>query len=134
MITILSGGTGTPKLIQGIKEIYPEEDITVIVNTVENLYMSRGYIAADIDTVMYTFADLIDEEFWYGIKGDTFIVREQLIEMGTEELLRLGDKDRATKLQKAILLEEGWTLTDIVELQKNKLGIKATILPMSDDE
>ena len=134
MITILSGGTGTPKLIQGIKEIYPEEDITVIVNTVENLYMSRGYIAADIDTVMYTFADMIDEEFWYGIKGDTFIVREQLIEMGTEELLRLGDKDRATKLQKAILLEEGWTLTDIVELQKNKLGIKASILPMSDDE
>ena len=96
--------------------------------------MSRGYIAADIDTVMYTFADMIDEEFWYGIKGDTFIVREQLIEMGTEELLRLGDKDRATKLQKAILLEEGWTLTDIVELQKNKLGIKASILPMSDDE
>ena len=49
-------------------------------------------------------------------------------------MLRLGDKDRATKLQKAILLEEGWTLTDIVELQKDKLGIKATILPMSDDE
>ena len=116
MITILSGGTGTPKLIQGIKEIYPEEEITVIVNTVENLYMSRGYIAADIDTVMYTFADMIDEEFWYGIKGDTFTVREQLIEMGTTELLKLGDKDRATKLQ------------------KRKLGIKAAIIPMSDEE
>ena len=134
MITILSGGTGTPKLIQGIKEIYPEEEINVIVNTVENLYMSRGYIAADIDTVMYTFADIIDDEFWYGIKGDTFIVREQLIEMGTEELLKLGDKDRATKLQKAILLEEGWTLSEIVELQKDKLGVKATIIPMSDEE
>ena len=96
--------------------------------------MSRGYIAADIDTVMYTFADMIDEEFWYGIKGDTYIVREQLIEMGTTELLRLGDKDRATKLQKAILLEEGWTLSDIVELQKDKLGIKASIIPMSDEE
>ena len=134
MITILSGGTGTPKLIQGIKEIYPEEEITVIVNTVENLYLSRGYIAADIDTVMYTFADMIDEEFWYGIKGDTFTVREQLIEMGTTELLKLGDKDRATKLQKAILLEEGWTLSEIVELQKSKLGIKAAIIPMSDEE
>ena len=134
MITVFSGGTGTPKLIQGIKEIYPEEEITVVVNTVENLYMSRGYIAADIDTVMYTFADMIDEEFWYGIKGDTYIVREQLIEMGTTELLRLGDKDRATKLQKAILLEEGWTLSDIVELQKDKLGIKASIIPMSDEE
>ncbi len=134
MITILSGGTGTPKLIQGIKEIYPEEEISVIVNTVENLYMSRGYIAADIDTVMYTFAEIIDDEFWYGIKGDTFIVREQLIEMGTTELLKLGDRDRATKLQKAILLEEGYTLSEIVEMQKNKLGVKATILPMSDEE
>ena len=134
MITLLSGGTGTPKLIQGIKEIYPEEDINVIVNTVENLYMSGGYIAADIDTVMYTFADMIDDEFWYGIKGDTFTVREQLIEMGTTELLKLGDKDRATKLQKAILLDEGWTLSEIVELQKSKLGIKATIIPMSDEE
>ena len=134
MITLFSGGTGTPKLIQGIKAIYPEEDITVIVNTVENLYMSRGYIAADIDTVMYTFADIIDDEFWYGIKGDTFIVRDRLIELGTDELLKLGDKDRATKLQKAILREEGWTLTDIVELQKSKLGVKATIIPMSDED
>ena len=134
MITIFSGGTGTPKLIQGIKEIYPEEDITVIVNTVENLYMSRGYIAADIDTVMYTFADIIDDEFWYGIKGDTFIVRDRLIELGTDELLKLGDKDRATKLQKAILRNEGWTLTDIVELQKTKLGVKARIIPMSDED
>ena len=134
MITIFSGGTGTPKLIQGIKEIYPEDEINVIVNTVENLYMSRGYIAADIDTVMYTFADIIDDEFWYGIKGDTFVVRDRLMELGTDELLKLGDKDRATKLQKAILLEEGWTLTDIVELQKDKLGVKATIIPMSDEE
>ena len=72
MITILSGGTGTPKLIQGIKEIYPQEEISVIVNTVENDYFSGGYISADIDTVMYTFADMIDERYWYGIKGDTF--------------------------------------------------------------
>ena len=134
MITIFSGGTGTPKLIQGIKEIYPEDEINVIVNTVENLYMSGGYIAADIDTVMYTFADIIDDEFWYGIKGDTFVVRDRLMELGTDELLKLGDKDRATKLQKAILLEEGWTLTDIAELQKDKLGVKATIIPMSDEE
>ena len=134
MITIFSGGTGTPKLIQGIKEIYPENEINVIVNTVENLYMSGGYIAADIDTVMYTFADIIDDEFWYGIKGDTFVVRDRLMELGTDELLKLGDKDRATKLQKAILLDEGWTLTDIVELQKDKLGVKATIIPMSDEE
>ena len=134
MITILSGGTGTPKLIQGIKEIYPEEDITVIVNTVENEYFSGGYVAADCDTVMYTFADMIDDEFFYGIVGDTFKIREVLIEMGTTELLKIGDMDRAIKIQKTILLEEGKTLSEIVEHQKNKLGVKAKIIPMSDED
>ena len=121
MITILSGGTGTPKLIQGIKEIYPQEEISVIVNTVENDYFSGGYISADIDTVMYTFADMIDERYWYGIKGDTFHIREKLIELGTEELLTIGDQDRAIEIQKAIL-------------QKNHLNIKAKIIPMSDED
>lgn len=133
MITILSGGTGTPKLIQGIKEIYPEEEISVIVNTVENDYFSGGYISADIDTVMYTFADMIDEEFWYGIKGDTFHIREHLIKMGTTELLTIGDMDRAIEIQKAIMLEDH-TLTEIVEFQKNNLGVKAEIIPMSDED
>lgn len=133
MITILSGGTGTPKLIQGIKEIYPQEEISVIVNTVENDYFSGGYIAADIDTVMYTFADMIDERYWYGIKGDTFHMREKLIELGTEELLTIGDQDRAIELQKAILLKDH-TLSEVVEFQKNHLNIKSKIIPMSDED
>ena len=134
MITILSGGTGTPKLIQGIKEIYPEEDIAVIVNTVENEYFSGGYVAADCDTVMYTFADMIDDQFFYGIVGDTYKIREILIEMGTTELLKIGDMDRAIKIQKTIMLEEGRTLSEIVEHQKSKLGVKAKIIPMSDED
>ena len=134
MIAILSGGTGTPKLIQGIKEIYPEEEISVIVNTVENEYFSGGYVAADCDTVMYTFADMIDDQFFYGIIGDTFKIRDILIEMGTEELLKIGDMDRAIKIQKTIMLEEGKTLSEIVEHQKNKLGVKAKIIPMSDED
>lgn len=133
MITILSGGTGTPKLIQGIKEIYPQEEIAVIVNTVENNYFSGGYVAADSDTVMYTFADMIDDEFFYGIKGDTFHIRNMLIDMGTTELLKIGDMDRAIKIQKTILLEDH-PLSEIVELQKNKLGVKAKIIPMSDED
>ena len=134
MITILSGGTGTPKLIQGIKEIYPEEDITVIVNTVENAYFSRCYVAADCDTVMYTFADMIDDRFFYGIIGDTYKIHDILNEMGSPELLRIGDMDRALKIQKAILLDEGKTLSEIVDHQKNKLGVKAKIIPMSDED
>lgn len=132
MITILSGGTGTPKLIQGIKEIYPEEKINVIVNTVENDYFSGVYVAADIDTVLYTFSNLINDETWYGLKEDTFITNERLRELGSPELLRIGDKDRATKIQKTMLLKDH-TLSEAVDIQRKSLNIKARIIPMSDE-
>lgn len=132
MITILSGGTGTPKLIQGIKNIHNPSDISVIVNTVENDYFSGVYVAADIDTVLYTFADMINDETWYGIKNDTFTTNQQLEELGSPELLRIGDIDRATKIQKTMLMETH-TLTEAVDIQRKNMAIEAKILPMSDE-
>ena len=57
MITVLSGGTGTPKLLQGLKEILNPSELTIIVNTLENDYFSGVYVSADIDTVLYTMSD-----------------------------------------------------------------------------
>jgi LPPG:FO 2-phospho-L-lactate transferase len=131
LITILSGGTGTPKLIQGIKRIYDERELKVIVNTLENDYFSGVYVAADIDTVMYTFADLINEETFYGIKDDTFITNEELAKLNSPELLRIGDKDRALKIQKTQLLKK-YNLSVAVDIQRKKLNIKSEIIPMSN--
>ena len=103
MITILSGGTGTPKLLQGIKEIVDPCELTIIVNTLENNYFSGVYVSADIDTVLYTMADMINDDTWYGVKNDTFITHERLKELGFDELLKIGDIDRATKIQKTHL-------------------------------
>ncbi|MDR2829861.1 MAG: 2-phospho-L-lactate transferase [Methanobrevibacter sp.] len=133
MITILSGGTGTPKLIQGIKKIYDQSKIKVIVNTLENNYFSGAYVAADIDTVMYTFADLINEKRWYGIKDDTFITNAELDKLNTPELLRIGDKDRALKIGKTQLLKNH-SLAKAVDIQRKNLNIKAKIIPMSNEK
>ena len=102
MITVLSGGTGTPKLLQGLKEVIDPKEITIVVNTLENEYFSGVYVSADIDTVLYTMADMINEEFWYGVKDDTFITHERLEELGTPELLRIGDIDRAKNTKDSI--------------------------------
>ena len=84
MITVFSGGTGTPKLLQGLKEIVNPKDLTIIVNTLENDYFSGVYVSADVDTVLYTMSDMINDEFWYGVKGDTFITHERLCELGCQ--------------------------------------------------
>jgi len=132
LITILSGGTGTPKLIQGIKEVYDPSKINIIVNTVENDYFSGVYVAADIDTVLYTLADLINDETWYGIKDDTFITHEGLKELNCPELLRIGDKDRCTKIQKTLLMEKH-SLSEAVDIQRKNMNIKSKVIPMSDE-
>lgn len=132
MITVLSGGTGTPKLLQGLKEVIDSKDITIVVNTLENEYFSGVYVSADIDTVLYTMADMINEEFWYGVKDDTFITHERLEELGTPELLRIGDIDRATKIQKTLLMENH-SLAEAVDIQANNIHIHSKILPMSNE-
>nr|WP_295161876.1 2-phospho-L-lactate transferase [uncultured Methanobrevibacter sp.] len=132
MITVLSGGTGTPKLLQGLKEVVDAKDLTIIVNTLENDFFSGVYVSADIDTVLYTMADMINDELWYGVKDDTFITHERLEEIGCPELLRIGDIDRATKIQKTQLMEKHGLLK-ACEIQAEKMGIDAKIIPMSEE-
>ncbi|WP_407421193.1 2-phospho-L-lactate transferase [Methanobrevibacter sp.] len=133
MITVLSGGTGTPKLLQGLKEIVNPKELTIIVNTLENDYFSGVYVSADVDTVLYTMSDMINDELWYGVKGDTFITNQHLEEIGCPELLRIGDIDRATKIQKTQLMKK-YGLSKAVEIQAEKMGIQSKIIPMSDEQ
>ncbi|EHP85306.1 2-phospho-L-lactate transferase [Methanotorris formicicus] len=132
-VTVLSGGTGTPKLIQGLKGIIPQKDISVIVNTGEDTWIGDLYLSPDVDTVLYTFADLINEETWYGVRGDTFYCHEQLKKLGFDEVLRIGDKDRALKMHKTHFLKKNFKLSEVIDIERKALNIEAKIYPMTDD-
>lgn len=132
MIAVLSGGTGTPKLLQGLCEVVSPDDITVIVNTAEDLWLPHGYFSPDIDTVLYTLSGQINEETWYGIKGDTFEMHSALRKAG-KEILRIGDRDRETHIRRGELLRGGKSLTEAIDIQRKELGIRAKVLPMSND-
>ncbi|HIE31674.1 MAG TPA: 2-phospho-L-lactate transferase [Methanosarcinales archaeon] len=130
----LSGGTGTPKLLAGIRKIIPEEEITVIVNTAEDTHVSGNLVCPDIDTVLYLFADTIDTDKWWGIRDDTFITHETLRKVGHHEIMRIGDQDRATHILRSELLRRGCSLTEATCELARLLGISASILPMTDHE
>ena len=93
---------------------------------------SGVYVSADIDTVLYTMADMINDETWYGVKNDTFITNERLAELSSPELLRIGDIDRATKIQKTLLMQNH-SLEESVEIQRRNMGIESKIIPMSNE-
>ena len=60
----MSGGTGTPKLLRGLKELLMPDDLSVVVNTAEDLWISGNYVSPDVDSVLYTLVDIIDEKKW----------------------------------------------------------------------
>lgn len=133
MIVVLSGGTGTPKLLQGLMEVVPHEEMNVVVNTAEDAWLPHGYFSPDVDTVLYTFSGLIDEEKWHGIKEDTYITHERLRELGYKESLMIGDMDRATHVYRGELMKRGKTLSEAIALLGKRLGVKGKVFPMSDD-
>lgn len=130
---ILSGGTGTPKLLSGLKKVYPEENIKVIVNTAEDIWVSGNLVCPDVDSVLYTLSGLIDENKWWGIRDDTFITHEALKSLNLGEPMMLGDRDRSTHIARSELLKAGMTLTEATGIISSELGIRARVLPMSED-
>lgn len=133
MITILSGGTGTPKLIQGISKIVRGGELNVIVNTAEDHWLAHGFISPDVDTVVYTLAGIVDDTAWHGIKADTYHTHVELVKLGSSEYLRIGDQDRALHIWRGELLKNGEKLSRIIERHTQALKVKASVMPMSDD-
>jgi len=130
---VLSGGTGTPKLLRGLKELLPPDELSVVVNTAEDLYISGNYVSPDLDSVVYTFADMIDDKRWWGIKNDRTLTHDFLIMMGIDERLTLGDKDRAVHIFRTNLLRKGVKLSLATEAVAVALGVEQRVVPMTDD-
>ncbi len=131
MLTVFSGGTGTPKLLRGLKELC---NFAVIVNTAEDIWISGNKICPDIDSVMYSLSELIDTNKWWGIKEDTFVTHEMLKKLGYEEMLKVGDMDRAIHILRSELLRKGYSLTEATRQIAKRLGVKQDVLPMCEEE
>lgn len=153
MTTFLSGGTGTPKLLDGAREFLDGFD--VVVNTGDDIEISGNLLCPDIDTVLYTLADRIDRKRWWGIKDDTHrthkaLTRDGVAVEGIEatrplgegrafsgdgEFMQIGDKDRATHIMRSSALDSGATLTEATDRVGSWLGVPENerILPATDD-
>ncbi|MHC1610489.1 MAG: 2-phospho-L-lactate transferase [Candidatus Methanospirareceae archaeon] len=131
---ILSGGTGTPKLLVGLEKVFKEEELNIIVNTAEDIWISGNLLCPDIDSVLYTLAGVIDKKRWWGIKDDSFHTHNTLEKLEHPERLRIGDRDRATHIMRSELLRQGKSLTEATAILARSLGIpdRIKILPMTD--
>lgn len=132
-VLALVGGVGGAKLALGLQGVLPEGALTVVVNTADDMWHYSLRICPDVDTVLYTLSGRVDPVNGWGVAGDSVTTLETLRALGAEAWFRLGDKDMATHLLRTHMLREGATMTQITAHLAGALGVKARVLPMSDD-
>jgi LPPG:FO 2-phospho-L-lactate transferase len=132
-ITALAGGVGASKLLLGLHDVIDPRDLTVIVNTGDDITLHGLKISPDLDIVTYTLAGIVDAAKGWGYRGETFHALKRLAAFGRINWFNLGDRDLATHIHRTAMLAEGKTLSDAAESIRLGLGVKARILPMSDN-
>ncbi len=129
----LAGGVGGSKLLLGLYRVMDPADLTIIVNTGDDIVMHGLHVSPDPDIITYTLAGVVNEETGWGIVSESFRVAEGLARYGRPVWFKLGDRDLATHIHRSALLREGGTLSQAMESIRTALGVRARLLPMSDD-
>jgi LPPG:FO 2-phospho-L-lactate transferase len=131
-VVVLAGGTGGAKLARGMLDVVGAEGLSVVANTGDDVEIYGAYVSPDPDLVSFWLADAIDERGW-GLHGDTFNTMDGLRELGVDVWFNLGDRDLAWCIERQRLLQEGEIATTSLARLNEALGVRAKVLPMSDD-
>lgn len=131
-VVCLAGGVGGAKLADGLQRALAPGELTVIVNTGDDLERHSLTICPDLDTVLYTLAGVAGTEGW-GLAGETWHVIGGLSRLGEGTWFRLGDKDIATHLFRTERLRRGERPTDVAAELARAFGVPSRILPMADE-
>ena len=147
-ITVLSGGMGGARFLQGLTHgiasgslpgVARDARVTVVANTADDIWVHGLKVCPDLDTVMYTLGDGIDLERGWGRRDETWSVKTELAEYGVEPTwFGLGDRDVATHLVRTQMLDAGYPLSAVTEALCRRwltpaFGESLRLLPMTDD-
>lgn len=130
----LAGGVGAGKFLRGLVRVVPPEDLTVIVNTADDIRIHGLHVSPDLDSVTYWIAGVADRDRGWGRSGETFRATEELRRFGApDSWFGLGDTDLAVHLFRTELLRQGKSLTEVTATVTSRLEVRARILPMTND-
>jgi LPPG:FO 2-phospho-L-lactate transferase len=115
-----------------MQDVVGPERLAVIANTGDDIEIYGAYVSPDPDLVSFWLADAIDARGW-GLRGDTFQTMDGLRALGVDVWFNLGDRDLAWCVERTRLLAHGLSPTAALARLNAALGVRARVLPMSDD-
>jgi LPPG:FO 2-phospho-L-lactate transferase len=133
-VTAIAGGIGAGKFLRGLARVVPPDALTVVVNVADDVEVHGLHVSPDPDSVTYWLGDVFDRERGWGRRDESFRATDELRAFGAPDAwFNLGDLDLATHLFRTDLLRRGGTISDAVERVAARFGVRARILPVTDD-
>ncbi len=133
MYTVLAGGVGASRFLQGLCQVTNPANVTVISNTGDDVEMFGLHVSPDTDIVLYALAGAVNPETGWGLTGDTFAVIDQLQRFGYERWFNLGDKDLAMAIHRTRLLRDGVPMHEVTANLAKAWGLACPVLPMANE-
>ena len=132
-LCVLSGGVGGAKLVLGLSRVLNNKDFMTIVNTGDDFVHLGLKICPDIDTIIYTLAELVDQKRGWGLKDESWNFLDKTKLLGGEGWFNLGDKDLATHVHRTQRLAKGEDLASITKSLASSFGVETKLVPMTND-
>jgi LPPG:FO 2-phospho-L-lactate transferase len=132
-VTVLTGGVGGARFLQGLVEVVDPAAVTIVGNVGDDLEPYGLHVSPDLDTVLYTLTGRIDPDRGWGVRGDTPRALEQARALGADAWFWLGDLDLGLHLARTEFLRAGQPLSAATARLAEALGLRATLLPATDD-
>jgi LPPG:FO 2-phospho-L-lactate transferase len=131
-VVVLTGGVGGAKLVLGLAQVLPPDEIIAIVNTGDDFRHLGLHVSPDIDTLLYTLSGKANAAQGWGREGESWSFMETLRSLGGEDWFALGDGDLALHVSRTMRLGRGDALSTITADFARAWGLAIRILPMSD--
>jgi len=133
VIVALAGGVGAAKFLRGLVRAMPPQDLTVVVNTGDDIELLGLHISPDVDSIVYTLAGVADPVRGWGLHNETWKALELFGRYGEPTWFQLGDGDLATHIHRTRRLADGATLSQVTTEIAQSWGVQSTVIPMTDD-
>ena len=132
-VTVLSGGVGGARFLRGLVDAVDPAGVTAVVNVGDDLEVLGVAVSPDLDSVVYTLADLSDEERGWGRADETWNALATVEALGGDGWFRLGDRDLGLHLVRTQALRQGEPLSAVTARLTAALGLEPTVLPATDE-
>lgn len=130
----LGGGIGASRLWRVLAPRLAPGELTLVVNTADDIWMHGLRVCPDLDTTLYALSGRQDRARGWGVLDESFRTMDALRGLGHDIWFNLGDLDLATHLFRTELLGDGRGLGEVTARLATAMGLATRVLPMTEDE